>query len=70
MLLLTDGVDEAPAGTGERFGMERLLRIIRSHHQDNPAHLIAVIAAAVREFSGATPQTDDITLLCLRVTDV
>jgi serine phosphatase RsbU (regulator of sigma subunit) len=70
MLLLTDGVDEAPAGTGERFGMERLLRIIRSHHQADPAHLIAIIAAAVRAFSGAVSQTDDITLLCLRVTDV
>lgn len=70
MVLLTDGVDEAPAGTGERFGMERLLRIIRAHHQADPAHLIATIAAAVRAFSGAAPQTDDITLMCLRVTDV
>jgi phosphoserine phosphatase RsbU/P len=68
MLLLTDGIDEAPAVTGERFGMQRLLRIIRTHSEADPARLIAIISTAVHDFTGTAPRTDDITLLCLRVT--
>lgn len=69
MLLLTDGIDEAPAATGERFGMERLLSIIRTHSKAEPAHLIAVISKAVHDFTDPMPRIDDITLLCLRVTE-
>jgi sigma-B regulation protein RsbU (phosphoserine phosphatase) len=68
MLLLTDGVEEAISETGELFGKERLLGLIRAHRGANPADLIEIICQAVQTFSGSMPQKDDITLVCLRAT--
>jgi serine phosphatase RsbU (regulator of sigma subunit) len=69
MLLLTDGMEEAPSETGERFGQERLLSLIRLHHDAAPADLIEIIYRTVSDFCGVVPQKDDITLLCLRATE-
>jgi sigma-B regulation protein RsbU (phosphoserine phosphatase) len=68
MLLLTDGVEEAVSETGEWFGKERLLDLIRAHRHADSADLIEVICQEVQTFCGRVPQKDDITLLCLRVT--
>ncbi len=70
MLLLTDGIHEAASETGERFGLERLINVIRAHRQAEPANLIEMIYTTVCRFCGAAPQKDDITLLCLRATDL
>jgi sigma-B regulation protein RsbU (phosphoserine phosphatase) len=68
VLLLTDGVEEAVSETGEWFGKERLLDLIRTHRTADAPDLIQTIYQEVKAFCGAAPQKDDITLLCMRVT--
>jgi sigma-B regulation protein RsbU (phosphoserine phosphatase) len=70
MLLLTDGVHESTSETGEFFGHSRLMDVVKTHCQAAPADLIDNIYVAVCLFCGAAPQKDDITLLCLRATEV
>jgi sigma-B regulation protein RsbU (phosphoserine phosphatase) len=69
VLLLTDGIHEAASEIGERFGLDRLSDVVRTHRQAEPAALIDFIYTAVCRFCGAAPQKDDITLLCLRATE-
>jgi sigma-B regulation protein RsbU (phosphoserine phosphatase) len=69
MLLLTDGVEEAVSETGEAFGKERLLGLIRAHRGADSAALIEMICQEVQVFCGPVPQKDDIALVCLRVTE-
>jgi serine phosphatase RsbU (regulator of sigma subunit) len=49
------------------FGEARLQEIVAGHAQESAAALVAAIAAAVRDHAGAAPQSDDITLLVLRI---
>ncbi len=69
MLLLSDGVHEAASETGTFFGQERLIEVVRAHCDADPETLIDAIYVAVCLFCGSAPQTDDITLLCLRATE-
>ena len=69
ILLLTDGIHEAASETGEQFGLQRLIDVIRAHRQAEPEDLIDIIYTSVCQFCGAAPQKDDITLLCLRATE-
>jgi len=67
LVLYTDGVTEAFDAGRRMFGEARLQEIVRSHAQESAAALVAAIAAAVRDHAGAAPQSDDITLLVLRI---
>ncbi|HEY0781828.1 MAG TPA: PP2C family protein-serine/threonine phosphatase, partial [Thermoanaerobaculia bacterium] len=66
LLLYTDGVTEAVAANGERFGDERLLRVVEKAGGDPEASAEAVTAAVQAFAQGAPADTeDDLTLLCL-----
>jgi len=67
LVLYTDGVTEAFDTARCMFGEERLQAIVRTHAQEPAAGLVAAITAAVRDHAGAAPQSDDITLLVLRI---
>jgi serine phosphatase RsbU (regulator of sigma subunit) len=69
ILLLTDGIVEAPSDTRELFGQERLLSLVRAHRHAQPVELVDIISQTVLDFRGASAQKDDITLLCLRITE-
>jgi phosphoserine phosphatase RsbU/P len=66
LLLYSDGITEARSAQDDEFGEARLLETLRRHrHAEAPA-LVAAILQAVREFSGAGEQGDDITLVAAR----
>jgi len=66
IVFYTDGVTEAMNETNEEFGMDRLVKAIRSS-VDLPAEDMAnAIEAAVHDFTGIAPAFDDFTLLILR----
>jgi hypothetical protein len=70
LLLYTDGVSEAASPSGELYGEERLLALLR----ELPAGLgckesIARILDEVRRFMGQTEAADDITMVMARVAD-
>ncbi len=65
LLLYSDGVTEAMGPDGTQFGEARLVRLL---HQPAPTSdaVLASVLDAVDAFAGPQPQSDDISLLCLR----
>lgn len=67
LIIGTDGLWEAQNAAGEMFGTARLLRQLESCWDRSAADLQASVLAAQREFCGALPQADDITLMVVKV---
>jgi len=66
LLLYTDGVVEANNSRGEFYGVERLLETAEQV-ANQPSHwIIRAIQENVLDFQEGTPQSDDITLVCIR----
>jgi sigma-B regulation protein RsbU (phosphoserine phosphatase) len=67
LLMYSDGATEAMNPQHELFGIERIVETVRERldatAQELCGHLLATLAA----FGGAAPQSDDITLMVLRV---
>jgi serine phosphatase RsbU (regulator of sigma subunit) len=66
LLLYTDGIPDAVNEDGEFFDDDNLLEVAQLN-SDTPAHEIqAAIIEQLHQFSGDTPQVDDITLMVLK----
>ena len=63
MLFYTDGVTDAIAPTGERFGDDRLLATIAAARAGSAQDLVAAVRADVEAFQGATEPADDVTMV-------
>gem|GEM_PF-1614854 len=66
LVLYTDGITEATDARDALFGMERLQEAIRAAADGSAQQVIREIDARVRAFTGAFPQSDDITVVALR----
>ena len=66
MILYTDGVSEAMNAEGEEFGVERLQQVFAGKAPGDARETNEAVMAAVSEFAGDTPQSDDVTCLVLR----
>jgi sigma-B regulation protein RsbU (phosphoserine phosphatase) len=66
LVLYTDGITEAANSKGERFGSERLDRLLRPCHRNANALLGSVLRALDR-FTDGQPMADDRTLLVARI---
>jgi len=64
----TDGIWEARRADDELFGKDRLREAIRASAHKDAEGIAADIIDAVVRFRDGSPQTDDITLLVLKVT--
>lgn len=67
LLLYTDGLTEAENVQHELFGEDRLFEVLRKSSDRAPEALIAEITAAVHTFVGKAEQSDDLTMLGLRM---
>lgn len=67
LLQLTDGIDEAMRADGSLFTVERVLDLIRSHAGMPAAELAELICIEARAFTQPEPQTDDFTVVIVRV---
>ena len=63
----TDGVTEAATADRKLFGEERLLAAANSAPSQKPEELLPYLHARLNDFVQGTPQSDDITMLALRV---
>ncbi|MCR5214900.1 MAG: PP2C family protein-serine/threonine phosphatase [Eubacterium sp.] len=63
IFLYTDGLNEAKRSDGQRFGLERLLKVLNAHKNDTNEVLIAAMTDSVKAFTGSEPQFDDMTML-------
>ncbi|HEX9006398.1 MAG TPA: PP2C family protein-serine/threonine phosphatase, partial [Bacteroidota bacterium] len=67
LLLFTDGVSEAMSRDSEEFGEERLERILRGHAELGAQEIIAAVHEHILEFTAGASQSDDITMMVLKV---
>lgn len=66
VLLYTDGLTEAFAPSGEIFGQDRLLDIIRRQRPASAEDLLLVIESELSRFRDTAPLSDDLTMLAIR----
>jgi len=68
ILLYTDGITEALDSEGNELGLERAIGVVQSSATSGAQATITQLIDDVRNFVGATPQNDDITLIAIRKT--
>jgi sigma-B regulation protein RsbU (phosphoserine phosphatase) len=66
VVFYTDGIVEATNSAGEMFGLNRL-DLVLGQCRDEAEDLLQAVLAAVEEFTGGQPPTDDRTLLVAKV---
>jgi phosphoserine phosphatase RsbU/P len=67
LVLYSDGIGDAQAGTGEFFGHARVAELIVRHHHLSADEIADSILEAADRFSGGQHPADDRTLLVLKV---
>ncbi|MCS7182572.1 MAG: PP2C family protein-serine/threonine phosphatase [Thermoanaerobaculum sp.] len=71
LLMYTDGITEClHHRTGEEFGVERLVRLVRRHRQQPARQIVRMIFDATASFSGETTPADDQTVVVVKRTGV
>ena len=66
VVIFTDGVSEALSVSGEEFGEERILDVVRGNIDVEPRSMLDALVARVKEFTHGAPQNDDLTALVVR----
>ncbi|MFQ6032682.1 MAG: PP2C family protein-serine/threonine phosphatase, partial [Candidatus Zixiibacteriota bacterium] len=67
LLLYTDGITEAFDQRDEQFEEERLIRVVQENLDLDAEKMSQQIVNSVIEFQGDVPQSDDLTLVVLKV---
>lgn len=65
LVIYSDGVTEAVSSSGDEFGEERLVRVVRSRQGQPAAQMVDAVLDAVAAFSSG-PRGDDVTVMALR----
>ena len=68
IFLYTDGLNEAEDSSHRQFGMTRVVETAQAT-ENAPQQLIATMTEAVRQFVGPAEQSDDLTMLAIKVTN-
>jgi sigma-B regulation protein RsbU (phosphoserine phosphatase) len=63
----TDGIWEMHNNTGEMFGKETLMEIIRNNHTASARQIVDTVTEALEQFRGDEAPEDDITLVVIKV---
>ena len=63
--IYTDGIPDAQDADGDFFNDEAIIDITRANSDLSAFEIQSAIIESVQEFSGMTPQDDDITLMVL-----
>jgi len=66
LLLHTDGISESENSSGEFFGTERIVEIVRHHHGLSPEDIIDALLQRVDGFTGGRALVDDVTLTVIK----
>jgi serine phosphatase RsbU (regulator of sigma subunit) len=70
LLMITDGVLEAPNQAGELFGRERLVGVLQATHHRAPKPMVLEIIEELREHTDGMPlHHDDVSLLMVEFVD-
>jgi serine/threonine protein phosphatase PrpC len=67
LFLYTDGVSEAEDDRGEMFQDNRLVSALEANTDQPPTDLVTRIRRSIKQFTRNHPQSDDITMLAIRL---
>ena len=67
LLIGTDGISETRNPTGEMFGREAVLSLIRANAHRSAAEITQAVIKALASFRSLSPQRDDVTLVVVKV---
>jgi sigma-B regulation protein RsbU (phosphoserine phosphatase) len=70
LAFVTDGIPEAEGDGGERYGEERMDRLLAAGHATGPAELIRGLMTDLRGFVDGGAPDDDLTVLAMRVNGI
>lgn len=68
IVMCSDGIAEAMDANEEQFGEQRLSAILTQPDHPSPVELIRKTLEAAKQFTGSTPQSDDMTVVVIRRT--
>ena len=63
---ITDGIYEYANPSGEMFGEQRVVAVVRKHAAESAAEILRHTVEAVEAFAEGAPQNDDMTLLIVK----
>lgn len=66
VVFYTDGVNEAANITGEEYDYERFTAALKANEKASPKLLSEEIVKDIRKFTTGAPQSDDITIMCIK----
>ncbi len=69
LLVFSDGYSEAMNQGLEEFGEENLVELTKQHREKSAVELIDKISQSVEQHCGDAPQSDDMTIVALRLND-
>ena len=67
LMVATDGLSEAQNTLDQQFSNDRILDILRAGYQDGAAHIVKTLFREIDIFSMGNQQTDDQTMVILKV---
>ena len=67
LFLYTDGLSEAENISHEQFGEERLINLFCTRPYKDAHQTVDIVESAVRAFVGEAEQSDDLTMLCIKI---
>ena len=67
IFVYSDGLNEAENAHHDQFGDDRLLSLIQEHDYESAEQTINLLLDEVHEHVGGAEQSDDLTMLCLRI---
>jgi len=65
----SDGISETFSERGEEFGSPRVMAIAREHRDKPAKEIVSAIFGAVQAFRGTAEQTDDQTVVVVKIGD-
>ena len=66
LLIYSDGITEAVNPENEELGESKLVQIISENQELSAEEIVKKVIDTVKEYTGTSPQTDDITLLIIK----
>ena len=66
LIQYTDGINEAQNVSGEEFGMDRFLQLLKTQSTNAPQKMTTEILSHLEQYVDSAPQSDDITLLVMK----
>jgi len=66
ILFATDGIEESANAAGEQFGRENLFKALRESAGRSAAGIVEKVYCDLKNFAGAQPQRDDITMFAIK----